>query len=136
MTKKKIQFFVFGKNKSKMKVPKLVLDEEFLGEKKSAKKISNVYNLIYLLALIGLWMIIYIWLNFTDEILSTHIEIVNEWTKIIFVATLIGYFLTGLGFIKKFKVNKWVLLIGIFSLLISTYLFFGQAMIYYSYFNF
>ena len=119
-----------------MKVPKLVLDEEFLGEKKSAKKISNVYNLIYLLALIGLWMIIYIWLNFTDEILSTHIEIVNEWTKIIFVATLIGYFLTGLGFIKKFKVNKWVLLIGIFSLLISTYLFFGQAMIYYSYFNF
>lgn len=117
-------------------MPKLVLDEEFLDEKKSVKKIRNVYNIIYLLALIGLWMIIYIWLNFNDETLSTHIEIVNEWTKIIFIATLIGYFLTGLGFIKIIKVNKWVLLIGIFSLVISTYLFFGQAMVYYSYFNF
>ncbi len=110
---------------------KLILDEEL--KNSSTDKLIYFYNIIYFIGVISLWIIAFIWLNLSDEILSINVEIVDEWAKNIFISTVIGFIVTGLGFVKKIIVNKWILVIGTLSLIVNSYLFFGQVMIYYNF---
>ena len=117
--------------KQQMRNPRLNLDKEFLKKEKLRKNVNWTFNLLYSMGSVFLWIKNYTWINFANNINSVNIEIIGKTTSNILLITFVGYLLTVIGLSKVFKVNNWILVIGIFGLITSSLLILGPILTWY-----